>query len=281
MMQSISRSSIGAILTESGKLSAADMERILKLQESEGLRFGDAAIHLGLLADSDIQYALARQYDYPYLLKENKAVFDGLVAAYDPYCPQVETLRKLRSQLMMRRLAQGDSKPLSVISPGRGEGRSFLLANLAIVFSQLGEKTLLIDADMRHPFQHELFKLNNRHGLSSFLAGRDPAASIQRVDNFVDLSVLTSGPIPPNPQELLGRPAMAEFLAAVKKEYDVVLIDTPASMDFADAHVVAARSGAAIVLARKNHTPVSMVRQEVQSMTGSGIEVVGAILNEY
>ncbi len=279
-MQSTSRS-IGAILTESGKLSASDMERILKLQESEGLRFGDAAIHLGLLADSDIQYALARQYDYPYLLKGDKTVSESLVAAYDPYCRQVETLRKLRSQLMMRRLSRTDSKLLSVVSPGRREGRSFLLANLAIVFSQMGEKTLLIDADMRHPFQHELFRLNNRQGLSSFLGGRDLDPAIQRVENFVDLSVLTSGPIPPNPQELLGRPAMTDFLSSMKKEYDVVLIDTPASSDFADAHVVAARAGSAMVLARKNHTPVFLVRQEAESMTGSGIEVVGAILNEY
>lgn len=275
--------SIGAILTESGKLSSEGMEKILKLQETENLRFGDAAVHLGLLTDSDIQYALASQYDYPYLLRHDNTVSDTLVAAYDPYCHQVETLRRLRSQLMMRRLTTGrpDRKVFAIISPLRGEGRSFILANLAIVFSQLGERTLLIDADMRHPSQHELFKLNNRKGLSSFLASRDSTAEIQRVENFVDLSILTSGPTPPNPQELLGRPAFTDLLASIHKEFDFILIDTTAASDFADAHVVAARAGAAIILARKNHTPVSQVRQEAESMAGSGIEVIGAILNEF
>ena len=275
--------SIGAILTDSGKLSADEMEKILQLQEAENLRFGDAAINLGLLTHADIQYALASQYDYPYLLKDDKRVSDMLVAAYDPYCRQVETLRKLRSQLMIRRLSteRPGRKMLSFISPERGEGRSFLAANLAIVFSQLGERTLLIDADMRHPFQHELFKLNNRRGLSSFLAGRDAVAEIQRVDSFVDLAIMTSGPTPPNPQELLGRPALTDFLGSINKEYDVILIDTPAASDFSDAHVVAARAGAAIILARKNYTLVSQIKLQAESMTRSGIEVIGAILNEF
>ena len=206
--------SIGAILIDSGKLTIADAEQILHLQKAENLRFGDAGIKLGLLSEVDIQRALAHQYDYPYLVKDDGAVSESLVAAYNPFGHQVESLRTLRSQLMLRRFTgQPNRKMLAIVSPGRGEGRSYLAANLAVVFSQLGERTLLIDADMRNPCQHELFKLENRRGFSSMLAGRDDVQAVQRVNNFVDLSVLTAGATPPNPQELSGT-ARLDTLAA-------------------------------------------------------------------
>lgn len=274
--------SIGAILIDSGKLSIYDAEQILRLQKVENLRFGDAGIRLGLLSQVDIQHALANQYDYPYLIKGDGAVSDTLVAAYNPFCHQVEALRTLRSQLMLRRFTgQPNRKMLSIISPSRGEGRSFLAANLAVVFSQLGERTLLIDADMRHPTQHEFFKLENRHGFSSVIAGRDSLQVVQRVDKFVDLSVLTAGPIPPNPQELLGRPALTALLRNLNEQFDVILIDTPPAAEFADAHILSARAGAALVLARKNSSLLELVRQQTESMTRSGIEVVGTVLSEF
>ena len=274
--------SIGAILIDSGKLSINDAEQILRLQQVEKLRFGDAGIKLGLLSELEIQHALASQYDYPYLQKGDGAVSDKLVAAYNPYSHQVELLRTLRSQLMIRRFTgQPNRKMLSIVSPERGEGRSFIAANLAIVFSQLGERTLLIDADMRHPCQHELFKLENRTGFSSVLAGRDDLNVVQRVNNFVDLSVLTSGPIPPNPQELIGRPALTTLLSNLVEEFDVILVDTPPAAVFADALKLSAKTGAAIVVARKNASQLDMVCQQIENMAQSGIEVVGTVLNEF
>jgi receptor protein-tyrosine kinase len=274
--------SIGAILIDSGKLSITDAEQILHLQKIENLRFGDAGIKLGLLTEVDIQRALANQYDYPYLIKGDGAVSETLVAAYNPFSPQVEALRTLRSQLMLRRFTgQPNRKMLSIVSAARGEGRSYLAANLAVVFSQLGERTLLIDADMRNPSQHELFKLENRHGFSSVLAGRDNLDAVQKVENFVDLSVLTAGATPPNPQELLGRPALKQLLQALNEAYDVILIDTPASTEFADAHMLSARAGAAMIVARKNISQLEQVRQQAESMTQSGIEVVGSVLSEF
>jgi receptor protein-tyrosine kinase len=274
--------SIGAILIDSDKLSINDAEQILHLQKAENLRFGDAGIKLGLLTEIDIQRALAHQYDYPYLLKGDGAVSETLVAAYSPFCPQVESLRTLRSQLMLRRFTgQPNHKMLSIVSSGRGEGRSYLAANLAVVFSQLGERTLLIDADMRNPCQHALFKLENRRGFSSVLAGRDDVQAVQRVNNFVDLSVLTAGATPPNPQELLGRPALTHLLHNLNEAFDVILIDTPAAGDFADAHMLAARAGAAMVVAHKHFSKLELVRQQTESMVQSGIEVIGAVMSEF
>jgi receptor protein-tyrosine kinase len=145
----------------------------------------------------------------------------------------------------------------------------------------MGARTLLIDADMRHPCQHELFKLENRQGFSSALAGRDNLQGVQRVNNFVDLSVLTAGPIPPNPQELLGRPTLKFLLSNLVEEYDVILIDTPPAANFADALTLSALAGAAVVLARKNFSQVELVSQHKKIMTQSGIEVVGTILSEF
>jgi receptor protein-tyrosine kinase len=274
--------SIGAILIDSGKLSINDAEQILHLQKAENLRFGDAGIKLGLLTEVDIQRALAQQYDYPYLLKDDGAVCDSLVAAYNPFCPQVESLRTLRSQLMLRRFTgQPNRKMLTIVSPGRGEGRSYLAANLGVVFSQLGERTLLIDGDMRYPNLHTLFKLENRSGFSSLLAGRDELQAVQRVNNLVGLSVLTAGATPPNPQELLSRPALTHLLHRLNEAFDVILIDTPASADFADAHMLSARAGAAVIVARKNHSRLELVRQQTESMAQSGIEVIGSVLSEF
>jgi len=274
--------SIGAILIDSGKLSITDVEQILRLQKDANLRFGDAAVELGLLVQSDIQHALSNQYDYPYLLKSDESISDALVAAYNPFSPQVEALRTLRSQLMLRRFTgEPNRKMLSIVSPSREEGRSYLAANLAIVFSQLGERTLLIDADMRNPCQHELFKLENRNGFSSVLANRNDLQAVQRVDKFVDLSVLTAGPIPPNPQELLGRSALTGLLQHLNESFDVILVDTPPAADFADAHILTGRTGAAVMLTRKNKSLLELVCQQTESMTRSGIEVVGTVMSEF
>jgi len=206
--------SIGAILIDTGRLTPESAERILKLQKEQGLRFGDAAIQLGLLTETDIQRALSRQYDYPYLMPGDDRVSEEVVAAFKPFSPIVEQLRALRSQLMLRWIdAEAGHKTLAVVSAGRGEGRSFTAANLAVVFSQLGERTLLIDADLRNPRQHQLFNLENRIGLSSVLAGRaELPETIVRIPGLIDLSVLPAGATPPNPQELLSRPGCGRFI---------------------------------------------------------------------
>ena len=117
--------SIGAILIDAGRLKVEAAESILRLQREQGLRFGDAAIQLGLLTKEDIDFAIARQFDYPYLLRGQSAVSEDLVAAYAPFTPQVEALRALRSQLMLRWFdADVSHKALAVVSAERKEGRS-------------------------------------------------------------------------------------------------------------------------------------------------------------
>ncbi|NMM27751.1 MAG: chain length determinant protein tyrosine kinase EpsG [Glaciimonas sp.] len=279
---SLPHRSIGAILVEAGRLSADNAEKIVHLQRERGQRFGETAIGLGLLTQADIEMGLSRQFDFPYLLKGESQVSHELIAAYDPFCAEVEALRALRSQLMLRWFGSAEEHiALAITSPERNEGRSFLAANLAVAFSQLGERTLLIDADMRNPRQHALFGLPNRNGLSAILSGRSQIDAIARIPSLIDLSVLPAGAIPPNPQELLARPLFKQLLHELTRRYDVILIDTPATDVFADAQSVAARAGAALVIARKDVSHIHAVRNLVDTMRQSSIVVVGTVLNTF
>ncbi|USX25520.1 chain length determinant protein tyrosine kinase EpsG [Oxalobacteraceae bacterium OTU3CINTB1] len=274
--------SIGAILIKIGRLSAADAEKVIRHQVEYNLRFGDAALALGLLTEADIEFALSRQYDYPYLLRGESAISESVVAAYEPFTARVEAFRALRNQLMWRWFDAGaERKTLAIASAERGDGRSFFAANLAVVFSQQGQRTLLVDADLRNPSQHQLFGLENRAGLSSILSGRNGVEVVQRVAPLLDLSVLTAGAPPPNPSELLGRPAFGQVLRELAQQFDVILIDTPATGDCSDAQMIGGRAGGALVVARQNTSHVRDVHDAIATLAESRTHLVGTALNNF
>lgn len=278
----LTSSQIGNILVDSGRLTVDEAERILQEQRARRQRFGDAGIALGLLTAADIDFALSSQFSYPYLIRGQSTVSEELIAAYEPFSKQVEALRALRSQLVMRWFGVGVQRSvLAITSAERGDGRSFIAANLAVLFSQLGQRTLLIDADMRNPRQHELFGIENRSGLSAILSGRSGLADVQRIPSLVALSVLPAGAMPPNPQELLGRSSFPQMLRDFSEEFDVILVDTPPDHDYADGQTAAARAGAAIVVVRKDASHTGAVGNLVDSMKHAGVMVVGTVLNEY
>jgi len=272
--------SIGTILVDAGRLSPLDVERILTLQRERGTRFGDAGKALRLVTDDDLRFALSVQFGYPYLARDS-VLSRELVAAYQPASSQVEQLRALRSQLMLRWFNTGaDRRGLAIVSPGSGEGRSYIAANLAIVFSQLGERTLLIDADMRSPKQHLLFNLGKSAGLSDILAGRAGLEAVVGIAELQDLSVLAAGAIPPNPQELLGRQEFSRLLQSLGEDFDVIIIDTPPASECADAHTVAVRAGAALMVARQNWSSMPQMAQFTNGLREYGVALVGSVLND-
>jgi receptor protein-tyrosine kinase len=277
------RRSIGAILIDQGRITVAQADLILRKQKQDNIRFGEAAIQLGLLSKEDIRHALSHQYGYASLRPGQSRISTEIVAAYQPQGSQVEALRALRSQLMLRWFGGNPrgSKALAVVSPGRGEGRSYLAANLAVACAQLGESTLLIDADMRDGRQHELFHLENHSGLSSVLSGRSPTAPVLRLADIESLSILTAGPVPPNPQELLGREVFGRLMDRFTKMFDVIVIDTPAGTDYADAQTLSARAGGALMLARQNVTSLSAAAQFGTTLTELGVSLVGAVLSDF
>ena len=272
--------SIGAILIDAGRLAAQDAKRIFNFQQQSSLRFGEAGIELGLINEADILYALSLQFDYPYLQPgPHWPISAEVVAAYRPFSPEGEGLRALRSQLQLRWFDErGTRTSLAVVGTSRGEGRSYLAANLAVTFAQLGERTLLIDANLRAPRQHKLFKIENQTGLSNLLAGRMQEQVVTFVYGIPGLAILPSGPTPPNPAELLSRPALTRILQQSMSTFDVVLVDTPAIAGSTDALMLARAAGASLVVARTNLTRMGEFSEAVDAMGCAGINVVGSVL---
>jgi protein-tyrosine kinase len=271
--------SMGALLLDAGKISPRDAERIIALQKQKGMLFGDAAKALGLVNDDDIQRALSYQFDFPFLSASEETFSQELVAAYQPMSTQVEALRAVRGQLMLRWFSNVH-RTLTLISLSRGEGRSLMAANLAIVFSQLGERTLLIDADLRQPRQHSLFKLQSMYGLSDVLAGRADLTVITRIPAFRDLSVLPAGTIPPNPVELISR-GLKKCLHELQTQFDVILIDTPPAEQAIDAQIVASNCGGSLLVVRQHKTRMNDLQLLKDALHDTGSQCLGVVLTDF
>lgn len=276
--------SIGDILVESGRLSPADATRIVARQEVDRSHFGDAGIALNVLTKEDIDFALSQQFEYSYLGEKDVSLSPELIAAYKPFSRVGENLRAVRSQLMLRWFnGERGRRAIAVVSSAASEGRSFIAGNLAIVFSQQGQRTLLVDGNMRPSLnrgQEALFKLSKSSGLSGMLAGRAGFDAVLDVPGFPGLGVLPSGAKPPNPQELLGRTTFEELLKTASQQFDVIIIDTPGGNEFADAEIIAARSGAAVLVTRKNVSKLAGAASLSRRLQEGGVAMVGAILND-
>jgi protein-tyrosine kinase len=273
---------VGTILVDEGKLTAAEAEKAMLLQQSHGMRFGEAAMHLRLISQDDLQRALAKQYDFHYLDAGAEDVNREVIAAFNPYHPRVEEMRALRTQLQIRWYnPQTGNRALAIVSPGSREGRSYVAANLAVLFAQLGHRTLLVDADLRNPRQHLLFNLSDRSGLSAVLSGRAGQNAAMAIQGMSGLKVLPAGPTPPNPQELLSRGGFAALLKDTEADYDVVIVDTPPAGSFADVQAIAYRTGSALMLARRNHTRTADAAEVARELADCGIRIVGTVMNVF
>lgn len=275
--------SIGDIIAETRNLTAEQVEKILAHQRDSGVRFGEAAIALGYASTDDVLFALAQQFHYPYAAEDQRKVSPELVALNEPFSLQAEAFRAIRSQLMMRVFCEQDGprRAIAAISPNSGDGKTFFAANLAVTLAQLGGRTLLIDADMRGPRQHEVFNLPSNAGLSGILSGRAENQVIQQVPGVPSLFLLPVGITPPNPLELVERPAFGLLMRELTSKFDHVVVDTPAAEYGADSTVIAARCGAALVIAKKGSSKVVELQDLVASISQSSADLVGVVMNEY
>jgi len=273
---------IGHFLRRARALNDAQVAQILTYQRRNGLRFGEAAIALKLATSDDVLWALSQQFDYPYAIGD-AAPFDAeLVAATDPFGEAAEAFRELRSQLLMGVLADDQSRrALAILSTDVGDGKTYLAANLAISFSQLGGRTLLVDGDMRTPRLHTLFRVDGGAGLSSILSGRAEASVVHQVPNLPTLFVLPVGTLPPNPLELLQRPATGLLVQELLTKFDHVIVDTPSASHGADARVLAARSGAAVVLGRRGRARIRALQMLLGALATSQVRLAGVMLNDH
>lgn len=274
--------SIGDIISELRDLTAEQVEQVLQHQRENGLRFGESAVALGFATRADVLFALTQQFHYPYAPEERRQVSPELVALRDPFSTRAEAFRRLRSQLMMRVFGdQQGERSLAVISPDTGDGKTYCASNLAVTLAQLGGRTLLVDADLRGPRLHSIFQLPNRAGLSSILSGRGDSQVIQQLAAAPSLFVLTGGTTPPNPLELVERPAFELLMRELARKFDHVVVDTPAAIYGSDASVIAARCGAALLIARKDAGRIAWLQEMVASLGDSTTRMAGVVVNEF
>jgi chain length determinant protein tyrosine kinase EpsG len=272
---------IGAILRASNKLATTDIDQVLRLQDTSGLRFGEAALRLGLVTASDLRRALAQQFELPHSAPEGGHVNAELVVASEPLGRAAEQVRALRTQLLIRWADDSTCRTLAIVSPGRQDGRSYLAANLAVAFAQLGRRTLLVDADLRHPRQQQLFAIEDKIGLSTVLSGRAGREAAVPMPEFGPLAVLPAGAPPPNPVELLSRESFRRVLNEFSQIFDVILFDTPSAGSSADAQNVAFRAGNALLLTRRNHTRIADATRLTRQLADAGAQTMGIVCNEF
>jgi protein-tyrosine kinase len=179
--------------------------------------------------------------------------------------------------LMLRWFA-GGQKTLVIASVTPDEGVSMFAANLAVVFSQLGEKTLLVDANLRTPSQHKIFNIKSKQGLSDILAERADLDAISKVESFADLSVLQAGTLPPNPLELVSRTSFGNLNTHIAHSFDIVLYDVSPFSTGADALAVATNAGGVLLVARKHKTRLADINAASDQLARYGADVVGSVM---
>jgi non-specific protein-tyrosine kinase len=205
---------------------------------------------------------------------------ERMVARTAPKSQGAEAYRVLRTNLQFSAL----DKPLTTLlctSAEPGEGKSTTVANLAFAMAQADRRVVLVDADLRRPSQHKILKLPNNVGLSTALLdkGRDPAVYLQDTD-VANLRVMTTGPIPPNPAEMLNSARMHEMIEILKKEADVVLFDTPPVLAVADTSILASQVDGTLLVVWAGKTRGEMLVQATERLLSLGVTPLGVVLNK-
>jgi chain length determinant protein tyrosine kinase EpsG len=274
--------SIGEVLLQAGSLTRAQLGQAARYQRANGGRFGEAAVALGLLGCDEVLWALSQQFRYPYARDRGQlGRRRELVVATDPFGAQSEAFRDLRSRLLMDVLRPDlPRRALGVVSPDKGDGKTFFAANMAVALSQLGHRTVLVDADMRTPRQHEVFGVDGMHGLSGLLSGHDEPA-LSGVVDLPSLYVLPVGIVPPNPLELVQGPAFCALMERLLQKFDHVVVDTPAAVHGADVRVIAAACGAALAIARPGQTRMTSMEGLIDSLRNGPAMLAGVVMNQH
>lgn len=203
----------------------------------------------------------------------------ALLTQEDPRGHLAEAYRSLRTAMQFS-TAEGAPKRLLVTSTTKSEGKSTTSLALAISFAQLGGRVLLIDADMRKPTVHKLVSVKNDSGLSNYLAGQQTIASLLRETSIPGLTVMTAGPIPPNPVDLLTGPRFGELLDALQSAYHQIIIDSPPVLGIADAVVLGNQIPSVLYVAQASSTRKNLIKDALRRLRLAGIVPRGVVLTK-
>ena len=201
-----------------------------------------------------------------------------LIASREPNSIQAESYRSIRTTLLVS-WPPGKIKSILITSPLAREGKSATLANLATTLSQAGKRVVIVDADLRRPKQNRMFGINSGWGLTHFVSSFIEAADLVRPTQYPNLFLITSGPIPTNPIELLTSDKMDHLIAYLKRSFDYILFDTPPILAVSDALAIGPMVDGLILVARGGQTPLPALKQAKQKIDAHKIKCLGVILN--
>jgi capsular exopolysaccharide synthesis family protein len=223
-------------------------------------------------------------------LKENGSKFKGeigtqiesrLVSHIDPKSMVAESYRSLRTNLTFHLKKTEKSNSFLITSCGPQEGKSTTISNIAISFSQQGKRVVIVDADLRKPVLHSVFALNKENGLSDVLVGEKKVSDVIKSTLIDNLYLITSGTIPPNPAEMLSHEELDNLIAYLKKNFDVVLFDTPPVIAVTDAAIIAEKVDFSILVIRANVTDRDMISEAVKRVGLHNQNLIGTVMNDF
>ena len=270
-------------LLQTGALTDEQARLVADHQGATGLAFDQAAVALSLATEEDVRVARqALESRLAHTLHPSAAISDELVVISDPSSPRAESLRLLRTQVIAQHVGAG-RRAFAVAGATDGAGATYIAANLAAALSQVGIKTLLVDANLRNPRLDGVFGIDpNGPGLTSYLT-----LEVNRPERVVysnilpGLSVVPAGPPVARPQELLSGARFRTGVDILLRQFDVAIFDTPATNENADALTVAGVLGYGLIVARRDHSFVKDVETLAAQLAAARATVIGSVLNEY
>ncbi|TWT27712.1 CpsD/CapB family tyrosine-protein kinase [Planomicrobium sp. CPCC 101110] len=203
-----------------------------------------------------------------------------LIAFTTPKSYVAEQFRTLRTNITFSS-PDSDIRTMVVTSAAPSEGKSTTSANLAVVFAQEGKRVLLVDGDMRKPTTHYTFHMGNTIGLSSILTRQAAAEEAIRPTAVERLDLLTCGPIPPNPAELLASKSMDLLIKQLKEKYDLIIFDAPPVLSVTDGQIIANKCDGTVLVVNSGNTEKEMALKAKEAITASNSKIIGAVLNNY
>lgn len=203
-----------------------------------------------------------------------------VVAFTNPRSFVAEQFRTLRTNINFSS-PDADIRSIVVTSAAPSEGKSTASANLAVVFAQEGKRVLLVDGDMRKPTTHYTFHMGNTQGLSSVLTRQIGVEDAIRETEIERLDLLTCGPIPPNPAELLGSKSMDTLIEQLKETYDLIIFDAPPVLSVADGQILASKCEGTILVVNSGTTEKETAVKAKEAIASSNSRLIGAVLNNF
>ncbi|PGZ91719.1 CpsD/CapB family tyrosine-protein kinase [Bacillus sp. AFS029533] len=201
-----------------------------------------------------------------------------LITLTNPKSPFAEQYRTVRTNIQFSSIDK-KIKSILVTSSEPSEGKTTTIANLAITYAQQEKKVLLVDADLRKPQLHSDFKLENFKGLTTAIAQEKSLKDVIQKTDISNLSILTSGPIPPNPSELLSSEKMKKLIAQMYEQYDVILFDAPPLLAVTDAQIISQVCDGTILVVRRGYSAKEKIKKAKELLTLVNANILGVVLN--